>query len=780
MRRRPLTWLGVVALAAIVVAGTLATSAAVRHEGDAAEARRSEVAEPAIRALADEVVATVSSLEDLRAFFEASESVTAVDFHRFAAAPLDRRAALEFLAWSPLSLDGPPRVALVERRGAITIVPADVLATPATRRAMDAARDTAIPRMTPPLTGADGTRVTIIVSPVYAPGADVATVDQRRAALRGFVSGGSVLALLGRVAGADLPPGVRIDVRDAGMPVLGDGGGSVEGSIDVAGRRWSVALSGVPGASVTLPAAIAATGLLLTAIVGLMFASSTGRERSARSELARLRTRHDLILASADDGIIGLDPDVRAGFVNPAAARMLGWEVDDLIGGRIDELVMPELAGPVRTGRQESGEGVMRRRDGGGFPGEYTINPIDEDGEPRGAVVVFRDVTARKRAEARTLEDLADARERAAIDPLTELANHRTFHERLRTEIQRARRHGRGLSLVLMDLDHFKRVNDQHGHQVGDRVLEHAAQVMSAETRTGDMLARVGGEEFAMILPEADEAEAFRAAERVRTAVAAARFPAVGTMTLSAGVCDLSQAQDADTLYRLADSALYRAKNSGRDIVVRFSGRDGDRAEDASGGGRGGDAPRPGPRNALAGVHLLARVVDEKDPSSRGHSERVAQLCGEIAGVLGWSPERTALLREAALVHDIGKIGIADALLRKAGPLTPAERTEIEKHPEAGADILRGALTAEQTAWVRAHHERWDGAGYPDGLKAEDCPEGARILALAEAWDVMTSERSYAPMPLNHAQAASECRAHAGTQFWAPAVDALVRLRGDA
>lgn len=775
MRRRPLTSLGVVALAAILIAGALATLAAVQHERDAADARRLEVVAPAIRTLADGVIGPVSSLEDLRAFFESSDSVTPADFSRFAAAPLDRHAALEYLAWSPVGAGGRPRVAFVERAAAVTLAPGAALATPAGRRAMDAARDSAVPRMTPPLSGAAETRVALVVAPVYAPGAALDTVAQRRAALRGFVSGGTALAALGREAARELPPGARIDVRDDGAPVLGGGGGEVEGTIDVAGRRWSVALSGVGGASAILPAAIAAGGLLLAAVVGLMFATSTGRERSARSELARLRTRHDLILSSADEGIIGLDTDARAGFVNPAAARMLGWEVDDLIGGRIDELVLPDLAGPVRDGRQESGEGEMRRRDGGTFPGEYTVNPIDEDGEPVGAVVVFRDVTERKRAETRTLEDLADARERAAIDPLTGLANHRTFHERLRTEIQRARRHDRGLSLVLMDLDRFKRVNDEHGHQVGDRVLEHAARVLAAETRTGDMVARVGGEEFAMILPEADEAEAFLAAERMRRAISEAAFPTIGRMTMSAGVCDLSQAHDADTLYRLADSALYRAKSSGRDIVVRFSGRDGESPRAAAGAGA---AAGPGPRNALAGVHLLARVVDEKDPSSRGHSEEVARICGEIAGALGWSPGRTALLREAALVHDIGKIGIADALLRKAGPLTPAERAEIEKHPEAGAEILRGALTTEQVAWVHSHHERWDGTGYPDGLSAEECPEGARIIALAEAWDVMTSERPYAPMPLTHAEAASECRAHAGTQFWTPAVDALVRIRG--
>ena len=231
---------------------------------------------------------------------------------------------------------------------------------------------------------------------------------------------------------------------------------------------------------------------------------------------------------------------------------------------------MPVITATLRERAARSGEETLRRRDGSTFPGEFTTTPIANGG---GSVVTFRDVSARKRLEERTLESLAAAEERAAVDPLTGLANHRTFHERLRTELERARRHGRGLALVLMDLDHFKQVNDTHGHQVGDRVLEHAARVLAAETRTGELVARVGGEEFAMLLPEADEDEAFRAAERVRRAIAATDFPGVGRMTMSAGVCDVRQAPDADTLYRLADGALYWAKHRGRDMVQRYSPR---------------------------------------------------------------------------------------------------------------------------------------------------------------------------------------------------------------
>ena len=153
-------------------------------------------------------------------------------------------------------------------------------------------------------------------------------------------------------------------------------------------------------------------------------------------------------------------------------------------------------------------------------------------------------------------------------------------------------------------------------------------------------------------------------------------------------------------------------------------------------------------QQALVSVRLLARVGRRQDPSTRRHSERVGDLCAEIAEALGWTPERASLLREAGLVHDVGKIGVSDAILFKPGPLTPAEYELVKEHAAARArGSCREALTAEQVSWVRSHHERWDGNGYPDGLTAEECPEGARIMALADAWDVMTSDRIYTSVP---------------------------------
>jgi putative nucleotidyltransferase with HDIG domain len=184
----------------------------------------------------------------------------------------------------------------------------------------------------------------------------------------------------------------------------------------------------------------------------------------------------------------------------------------------------------------------------------------------------------------------------------------------------------------------------------------------------------------------------------------------------------------------------------------------------------------PAPLGARLG---LARAVDAKDPSTRRHSERVADLAWAIAGALGWKAERRRLLHEAAVVHDVGKIAIPDQILFKPARLTDSEYETVKDHSRIGAEMLEGVLTAEQVSWVRSHHEWWAGGGYPDGLRGEAIPDGARVIAVADAWDAITSWRPYGtPRPLSEAMA--ECRQHTGTQFWPPAVAALEQVIRDA
>jgi putative nucleotidyltransferase with HDIG domain len=240
-------------------------------------------------------------------------------------------------------------------------------------------------------------------------------------------------------------------------------------------------------------------------------------------------------------------------------------------------------------------------------------------------------------------------------------------------------------------------------------------------------------------------------------------------VTVSAGICDTSSTTDPTQLIRLADGALYWSKARGRDqcwiydpaVVAELSAQE--RAE------------RLERSQALLGLRALARAIDAKDPATREHSERVAELVGKLAKAAGWSPEQTELLREAALVHDVGKIGVPDELLRKTGPLTPDEHGQVAEHAELSARIVEGVLTPDQVDWIRTHHERPNGEGYPDGLVAEEIPEGAALLAIADAWDVMTISRPYSS-PKQVQEALEECRELVGEQFTPTAVAALLQL----
>jgi putative nucleotidyltransferase with HDIG domain len=240
-------------------------------------------------------------------------------------------------------------------------------------------------------------------------------------------------------------------------------------------------------------------------------------------------------------------------------------------------------------------------------------------------------------------------------------------------------------------------------------------------------------------------------------------------VTISAGICDLAEAGDADALFRLADGALYWSKAHGRDRARVY---DPETVRELSAQER---ADQLAHHQAMLGIRALARAIDAKDTTTLEHSTRVAELACALARERGWNEERVGVLEEAALVHDVGKIGIPDAVLLKPGRLTREEYEVVKRHAALGAEIVDDVLTAEQVAWIRGHHERPDGRGYPDGLVASELSEGAALLALADAYDVMTASRPYST-PKDPADALAECRALVGEQFTAEAVAALESL----
>ena len=505
--------------------------------------------------------------------------------------------------------------------------------------------------------------------------------------------------------------------------------------------------------------------------------------KRTQEDLRHSRDELEVILSGIADGILVQDREGRLVYANDAGARALGYrDAAQLVargsltvaeGVRLtDEEGEPVALAQLPGARALRGEEVPERvfcchtAEGGERWSIAKARPVlDRDGAVKLSIDIFTDITRLKHVE----RDRAGLLARVGTDPLTGLLNHRVFHERLAAEVARARRHGHDLALALVDVDNFKQVNDNLGHQVGDRVLARVADRLRDVARSEDVLARIGGDEFAVLLPHSDEVQAFAAIERVRRAVSAAPLVEQVRITLSAGICDLATAHDADSMFRFADGALYWSKAHGRDVawiydpgVIRQLSAQ-ERAEHLQ------------QSQTLIGIRALARAIDAKDPHTRRHSERVAAIAARLAGVLGWGFDRVALLSEAALVHDVGKLGVPDVILLKPGRLTAVEYEQLRMHPVLSGQIVEDVLRPEQVAWIRAHHERPDGFGYPDGLRGEEIPAGATLLSLADAWDVMTVSRPYATRK-THEEAMEECRTLVGRQFTGEAVAALEAL----
>ncbi|MEW6581648.1 MAG: HD domain-containing phosphohydrolase [Actinomycetota bacterium] len=411
------------------------------------------------------------------------------------------------------------------------------------------------------------------------------------------------------------------------------------------------------------------------------------------------------------------------------------------------------VASPIRIGRRQWGGIAFAAPRAAPPTAELTLETL-------GALmgIMLRDLEARRRDPTRR-----------TTDNLTGLPDHAAFRERLAEEWETALRNRLPLALAVFDIDRFADVNARVGHREGDAVLVEIADRLRALAGDPDDLARIGGEEFAWILPGLDVDGALQIAGRVREAVSGTPFGIAGEITVSGGVADIGQASRPTELLRLAEGAMSWAKTHGRDLVLAYD------ATVVAAFSAAEWAERLERDKTLASIEALARVVDAKDHNTHEHSERVAGTAGALARELGWDEERLLLLREVARVHDVGKIGVPDEILAKPTRLTRREYERVRGHAERGADIVSGVLTPEQVSWVRHHHERWDGTGYPDGLTGEEIPEGARILALVDAVDVMLGNRRYTTgRPLT--DVLEECRRCSGTQFWPRAVDALIRL----
>jgi diguanylate cyclase (GGDEF)-like protein len=351
----------------------------------------------------------------------------------------------------------------------------------------------------------------------------------------------------------------------------------------------------------------------------------------------------------------------------------------------------------------------------------------------------------------------------ALTDPLTGLGNHRHFHERLQRELALAEQEGTSLTLCLVDIDDFKQVNDRHGHPVGDRVL---AQV-AARLRQGGESFRLGGDEFAVLLPGTNARSGVGVARSIVERVGAADLEQVGPMTVSAGVATYPiQGAGRDELIRLADSAMYWAKEDGKN---RARGYEPALVEIKQLQQLAEGTDRAARYRAAAS---LAKAVDARDGFTGSHSDRVGELAARIARRLGVEEAQIELTRVAASLHDLGKLAIPEEILRKPGTLNESERLVLQRHPQIGHRMLESLGVEPIADWVLHHHERWDGDGYPDRLRGDEIPLGARIIFVADAYDAMTSERVY-DRSLSPSEALEELERCSGSQFDPAIVDAF-------
>jgi diguanylate cyclase (GGDEF)-like protein len=348
----------------------------------------------------------------------------------------------------------------------------------------------------------------------------------------------------------------------------------------------------------------------------------------------------------------------------------------------------------------------------------------------------------------------------AEHDPLTGLRNRRGLQEHIDAEIARAG----SVAVVVCDIDNFKRVNDALGYVQGDEALGRFAEVLRG---AGGLAVRLGGEEFALVFPGRAEDEAMAIADRLRAAVTAAFSDFPWPLTTSVGVAVSGPGADtASLLLRAATRAVFGAKRLGRDRCVVYH------AETLE--ALLGSLEDDGGNEQLAAAMLLAETLDLRDVSTARHSQTVGRYAEGIARAIGLPEERVQRIRAAGVLHDIGKLGVADAVLQKPGALTDDEWADMRRHPELGARILDHANLRDISGWVLAHHERIDGRGYPHRLAGEAIPLEARILAVADAYEAMTADRPYRDA-LGHDAARAELEQCAGSQFDPDVVAAFLR-----
>ena len=448
-------------------------------------------------------------------------------------------------------------------------------------------------------------------------------------------------------------------------------------------------------------------------------------------------------------------------------------------GAGSDSLLIP-LGFPARPGEDDASLAqalaylcMCGFREDSGLARDVTLYKISLLRETLGANLI----------NARLYEEYRKVRDAVVTDTLTGVGTRRLLEDKLAEECRRSRRYRRAFSLAFVDIDHFKLINDRMGHAVGDQVLTHIGECMREEKRTTDTLARFGGDEFVLLMPETTLDQAAVLMERIASRLQGFTMPDMPPVTLSVGLVQQEEAGslEPDELLQRADLALYQAKRRGRNRIELW-----DRVTDSLRHKQQVDSERIKALRSrvtallaksremfMQSIRGLVHALDARDPYTRSHSENVTRLAVGIAEQMNLGAEQIGVIRRAAMIHDVGKIGVPDHVLLKPGRLDEEERRLLEEHPVIGVRILdQMGFLERELPLVRQHHERWDGEGYPDSIRGTGICLGARVLAAADALDAITSTRNY-----HEARGLPEAMAiienGAGGQFDPAVVDSL-------
>jgi len=470
----------------------------------------------------------------------------------------------------------------------------------------------------------------------------------------------------------------------------------------------------------------------------------TEHEKSQEA-LSFQKAYFEQLFENIPQGIVMLDSSQRIVSANNGFKRLFQYSIDEIVGRNIDDLVVPDglhgeaasIPDAVLSGNTVQIESVRRRKDGSLVEVSIMAYPILVDYNRVGICVIYGDLTDCKRAEDR-LKYLS------LHDPLTGLYNRAYFEEEMhRLEGDRYAPVG----IIVCDVDGLKLVNDSLGHEAGDELLLVTTDLIRRAFCEGDMVSRIGGDEFAVLIPNCPETVVTSLCQKIRNAIEV--FNEVHhdiPLSISIGFAVGDGSKRMTDLFKEADDSMYREKLH--------------RSQSA--------------RSAI--VQTLMKALEARDFITEGHADRLQDLVSDLARAMGLPISRLADIRLLAQFHDIGKVGIPDRILFKPQQLTPEERTEMQRHCEIGHRIALSAPDLAPIAdWILKHHEWWNGQGYPLGLKGEEIPLECRILAIADAYDAMTNDRPYRKA-MSKTAALEELRRCTGSQFDPELTQVFVQL----